>query len=498
MVLANYGLHSHNRLADTMLASYLLNPTQRHNLNDLAQEHLGYTMISYEAVTDGAKKNFADVSVEDATRYAGEDADMTLRLAHRLFPRLKEEGMGRLFADIETPLVPVLAQMERTGMRVDTAVLARLSDEFGQQRARLEAEIHAMAGEPFNIASPKQLQAILFEKLGLPRGKKTKTGSSTDSSVLERLAEEYPLPEKILAYRSFAKLQTTYVDALPKLIRTDTGRVHTSFNQSVTATGRLSSSNPNLQNIPIRSEEGRRIRTAFVPEPGWRLLSADYSQIELRLLAHLSQDPVLVESFHTGQDVHARTAAEIFETSIDAISSDQRREAKTINFGLIYGMGARRLARTLRIPFKTAQAYIDQYFSRYGDIKTYMEGTLAGAQECGYVTTLFGRRRYVPDLGSQSPQLASAAERIAINTPIQGTAADLIKVAMVTIAQQLSQQGLQTRMLLQVHDELLFEVPDTELARIQTLVRESMEGVMALKVPLRVEVGVGGNWAEAH
>lgn len=498
MVLANYGLHAHNRLADTMLASYLLNPTQRHNLNDLAQEHLGYTMISYEAVTDGARKNFADVSVEDATRYAGEDADMTLRLAHRLFPRVKEEGMDRLFADIETPLVQVLAQMERTGMRVDTAVLARLSDEFGQQRARLEAEIHAMAGEPFNIASPKQLQAVLFEKLGLPRGKKTKTGSSTDSSVLERLAEEYPLPEKILAYRSFAKLQSTYVDALPKLIREDTGRVHTSFNQTVTATGRLSSSNPNLQNIPIRSEEGRRIRTAFVPEPGWRLLSADYSQIELRLLAHLSRDPVLVESFRKGQDVHARTAAEIFETSIDTVSSDQRREAKTINFGLIYGMGARRLARTLRIPFKTAQAYIDQYFSRYGGIKTYMEGTLTGAQERGYVTTLFGRRRYVPDLGSKSPQLASAAERIAINTPIQGTAADLIKVAMVAIAQQLSRQELQTRMLLQVHDELLFEVPDTELERIRTLVRESMEGVMALDVPLRVDIGIGGNWAEAH
>ncbi len=498
MVLANYGLHSRNRLADTMLASYLLHPTQRHNLNDLAQEHLRYTMVSYEAVTDGAKKNFADVSVEEATRYAGEDADITLRLARRLFPRVEAEGMADLFADIETPLVQVLAQMERTGMRVDTGVLARLSDEFRQQRARLEAEIHAMAGEPFNIASPKQLQHILFDKLGLPRGKKTKTGSSTDSSVLERLAEEYPLPEKILAYRSFAKLQSTYVDSLPKLIRADTGRVHTSFNQTVTATGRLSSSNPNLQNIPVRSEEGRRIRTAFVPEPGWSLLSADYSQIELRLLAHLSQDPVLVESFRTGQDVHARTAAEIFETPIDAVSSEQRREAKTINFGLIYGMGARRLARTLRIPFKTAQAYIDQYFRRYGGIKTYMEETLVQVKECGYVTTLFGRRRDVPDLGSTSPQLASAAERIAINTPIQGTAADLIKVAMVTIARQLSQEQLQTRMLIQVHDELLFEVPDTELARIQALVRERMEGVRVLKVPLRVDIGVGRNWAEAH
>ena len=498
MVLANYDLHSDNRLADTMLASYLINPTQRHNLNDLAQEHLRYAMVTYESVTDGGKKNFSDVPVEEAARYAGEDADITLRLAHRLVPRVAEEGMDSLFADIETPLVPVLAQMERTGMLVDTEVLASLSGEFGEQRSQLEAEIHEMAGEPFNIASPKQLQHILFDKLGLPRGKKTKTGSSTDSSVLERLAEDYPLPEKILAYRSFAKLQSTYVDALPKLIRADTGRVHTSLNQTVTATGRLSSSNPNLQNIPIRSEEGRRIRTAFVPEPGWSILSADYSQIELRLLAHLSQDPVLVESFQKSQDVHARTAAEIFETTIDAVSSDQRREAKTINFGLIYGMGARRLARTLRIPFKTAQSYIEQYFSRYGGIKTYMDGTLVGAKESGYVTTLFGRRRYVPDLGSKSPQLASAAERIAINTPIQGTAADLIKVAMVTIDRQLNQEQLQSRMLLQVHDELVFEVPDNELDQMKTLVQESMESVMELSVPLRVDVGVGSNWAEAH
>ena len=497
-VLANYGLLSHNRLADTMLASYLLNPTRRHNLNDLAQQHLHYAMVTYESVTDGAKKNFSEVRVEEATRYAGEDADITLRLAHRLFPRIEAEGMESLFSDIETPLVQVLAQMERTGMRIDTKVLAGLSDEFGQQRGRLEVEIHNMAGEPFNIASPKQLQHILFDKLGLPRGKKTKTGSSTDSSVLERLAEDFPLPEKILAYRSFAKLQSTYVDALPKLIREDTGRVHTSFNQTVTATGRLSSSNPNLQNIPIRSEAGRRIRTAFVPEPGWALLSADYSQIELRLLAHLSQDPVLVESFQKGQDVHDRTAAEIFETSIQDVTSGQRREAKTINFGLIYGMGARRLARSLHIPFKTAQAYIEQYFSRYSGIKTYMDGTLVSAKELGYVTTLFGRRRYVPDLASKSPQLASAAERVAINTPIQGTAADLIKMAMVRIARQFTQEQLHTRMLLQVHDELVFEVPQDEIERVKALVRDSMQGVMSLSVPLLVDLGVGSNWAEAH
>ena len=497
-VLANYGVRSANRLADTMLASYLLNPAQRHNLDALAQEHLGYAMLSYSTVTDDAEKNFADVAVADATRYAGEDADITLRLAHRLLPRLENEGMAALFSEVETPLIPVLVEMERTGIRVDPAVLAGLSDEFGGKLHRLEEEIHALAGESFNIASPKQLQHILFDKLELPPVKKTKTGPSTDQSVLERLADKHPLPEKILAYRGFAKLRSTYVDALFKLIRADTGRVHTSFNQSVAATGRLSSTNPNLQNIPIRTEEGRRIRTAFVPAPGRTLLSADYSQIELRLLAHISRDPVLTEAFRTGQDVHARTAAEIFDTDMDAVTSEQRREAKTINFGIIYGMGAQRLARTLRIPFKTAQEYIAQYFARYQGIKTYMDEVVASAREYGYVTTLRGRRRYVPDLHSKSSQLLSAAERVAINTPIQGTAADIIKLAMLAIAARLRTSGLRARMLLQVHDELLFEVPEDETARVGALVRESMEQVMPIEVPLRVDVGSGHNWAEAH
>ena len=497
-VLANYGVRSANRLADTMLASYLLNPAQRHNLDALAQEHLGYAMLSYSTVTDDAEKNFADVAVADATRYAGEDADITLRLAHRLLPRLENEGMAALFSEVETPLIPVLVEMERTGIRVDPAVLAGLSDEFGGKLHRLEEEIHALAGESFNIASPKQLQHILFDKLELPPVKKTKTGPSTDQSVLERLADKHPLPEKILAYRGFAKLRSTYVDALSKLIRADTGRVHTSFNQSVAATGRLSSTNPNLQNIPIRTEEGRRIRTAFVPAPGRTLLSADYSQIELRLLAHISRDPVLTEAFRTGQDVHARTAAEIFDTDMGAVTSEQRREAKTINFGIIYGMGAQRLARTLRIPFKTAQEYIAQYFARYQGIKTYMDEVVASAREYGYVTTLRGRRRYVPDLHSKSSQLLSAAERVAINTPIQGTAADIIKLAMLAIAARLRTSGLRARMLLQVHDELLFEVPEDETDRVGALVRESMEQVMPIGVPLRVDVGSGHNWAEAH
>lgn len=498
MVLSQYGVWPRNLAGDTMLASYLLNPNKRHNLNDLAWEHLQHRMLTYEAVTDNGKKNFAEVTVAEATHYSGEDADLTLRLAHRLFPRIQEEGMGPLFADVEVPLVLVLARMELAGIRIDQDLLAILSVEFGRQRRELEAEIYALAGEEFNLASPQQLQTILFDKLGLPRGKKTKTGSSTDSSVLEALAVRFPLPAKILTYRGFTKLQNTYVDALPKLIHPKTGRLHTSFNQAVTATGRLSSSNPNLQNIPIRSEEGRRIRAAFVPEPGQVLLSADYSQIELRLLAHLSQDPVLIESFQQGQDVHARTAAELFQVPVEAVSADQRRQAKTINFGIIYGMGALRLARSLDIPIKTAQAYIAQYFARYGAIKSYMDGILVEARARGYVTTLQGRRRYVPDLQSKNTQLAAAAERMAVNMPIQGTAADLIKMAMVAIDRRLMQEGLHTRMLLQVHDELLFEVPEQEIERVQKLVREIMEGVMPLRVPLRVDLGTGANWAEAH
>jgi DNA polymerase-1 len=498
MVLAQYGLWPCNASGDTMLASYLLNPTSRHNLTDLALEHLNHYVVSYETVTDGGKKSFAEVTVEEATRYSGEDADITLRLAHRLFPRVQKEGMGPLFSDVEVPLALVLARMELTGIRVNQDMLAVLSQEFGQHRRQLEEEIYALAGEEFNLASSPQLQRILFDKLGLPRGKKTKTGSSTDSSVLEALAEQFPLPAKILAYRGFAKLQGTYVDALPKLIHPKTGRIHTSFNQTVTATGRLSSSNPNLQNIPIRSEEGRRIRMAFVPEPEHILLSADYSQIELRLLAHLSQDPLLIESFQRGQDVHARTAAELFQVPVEAVSAEQRRQAKTINFGIIYGMGAQRLARSLGIPFKTAQQYIEQYFARYSRIKGYMDGILSEARARGYVTTLQGRRRYVPDLQSKNAQLASAAERVAINMPIQGTAADIIKMAMVAIDRQLTQDRLRARMVLQVHDELLFEVPERAVEQVKQLVREQMEGVLSLRVPLKVDLGIGANWAEAH
>ncbi|MGE0824479.1 MAG: DNA polymerase I [Candidatus Binatia bacterium] len=498
MVLAQCKLWPRNVQGDTMLASYLLNPTKRHNLNDLAWEHLQYRMVTYESVTDNGKKNFAEVSVAAATQYSGEDADITLRLAHRLFPQVQDEGMGKLFSDIEVPLALVLGKMELAGIRIDTQFLATLSEKFGERLTQLKSEIYEIAGEEFNISSPKQLQVILFEKLGLPRGKKTSTGSSTDSSVLEALADKHPLPAKILEYRGFAKLQSTYVDALPKLVHTKTGRVHTSFNQTVAATGRLSSSNPNLQNIPIRGEEGRRIREGFIAESGCVLLSADYSQIELRLLAHLSEDPVLMESFQKEQDVHARTASEIFQVSVDAVTAEQRRQAKTINFGIIYGMGALRLARSLDIPTKVAQEYISQYFARYQKIKGYMESILTEGRSRGYVTTLFGRRRYVPELHSKNAQLVAAAERAAINTPIQGTAADLIKLAMVAIDRRLEHGKLRSRMLLQVHDELLFEVPRKEVAQVKQLVQEVMEGVMTLQVPLRVDIGTGNNWAEAH
>lgn len=498
MVLAQSQLWPRNLAADTMLASYLLDPNKRHNLTDMAREHLGYEVLTYEQVTDKGKKNFADVTVTEATRYSGEDADITLRLANLLCARVQEEGMGQLFSEVEVPLVPVLARMELTGVRVDVDLLATLSVEFAQRQHELEEEIYEQAGERFNLASSQQLQVLLFDRLGLERRKKTKTGSSTDASVLEALAEQHPLPAKILAYRGFAKLRNTYVDALPKLIHPKTGRIHTSFNQTVTATGRLSSSNPNLQNIPIRTEEGRRIRAAFVPEPGWVLLSADYSQIELRLLAHFSQDAVLTESFQQDQDVHARTAAELFQVPVDKVTSDQRRQAKTINFGIIYGMGAQRLARSLAIPFKTAQTYINQYFSRYSGIKGYMDGVLVEARARGYVTTLQGRRRYVPELRSKNFQLVAAAERMTVNTPLQGTAADLMKMAMVAVDRRFTEEQLQTRMLLQVHDELLFEVPLAEVERVKTLVRELMEGILPLRVPLRVDVGTGNNWGEAH
>lgn len=469
---------------DTMIASYLAEASATHRMEDLAADLLGRRVVGFRESPDGLAAGVACLPALHA----------------RLAASLEERGLGSLFRDIEMPLVGVLTRMERRGVRLDVDVLAKMGAEIDARLAALEAEIYELAGGPFNIASPPQLRDILFEKLGLStKGvKRGKTGLSTDVDVLTKLAADHPLPAKILDFRGLAKLKSTYVDALPAAVNPATGRLHTNFNQTVAATGRLSSSDPNLQNIPIRTEDGRRIRTAFVAGDGHCLVGADYSQIELRLLAHLSADPALVDAFRRDEDIHLRTASEVFEVLPGAVSADMRRAAKVINFGIIYGMGPQRLARELAIPLRQAQQYIEQYFARYSGVRTYMEGVLASARECGYVTTLFGRRRSVPELAGRDRAAVQAAERMATNTPIQGSAADLIKVAMVAIDGRLREEGLRTEMILQVHDELLFEAPLDEADRVAELVRVEMEGACELRVPLRVDVRRGENWAEAH
>ena len=406
--------------------------------------------------------------------------------------------MEALLEDVEMPLVEVLAAMERKGVLLDLALLGTMSQEIEQLLALAEEKIHRLAGEKFNINSPKQLQAVLFEKLGLPRGRKTKEGYSTDVDVLSALARSHELPAEILAYRGMVKLKSTYIDALPELVHPRTGRVHTSYNQTVTATGRLSSSNPNLQNIPIRTLEGKRIRQAFVAPPGWEILSADYSQIELRVLAHLSGDEALIEAFTAGEDIHSRTASDIFGVFPEMVNPDMRRQAKVINFGVLYGMSAFGLAKELVITQKLAQAYIDGYFQKYAKVREYLDSLLAQARREGYVTTLLKRRRYLPEINSAQAPIRQFAERMAINAPIQGTAADLIKVAMVRIFRRLNGKGLSSVMIMQVHDELVFEAPAAEREALMSLVREEMEGVLKLRVPLRVEIAAGRNWDEAH
>ncbi len=427
-----------------------------------------------------------------------QQAACVLRVHDVLAARLEQDEMMELYRRIELPLIPVLERMERWGIRVDVARLRALSKELGDALSESEARIHALAEEPVNPASPKQLQRILFDKLKLRVVKKTKTGPSTDQSVLEELASEHPLPAEILKFRSIAKLKNTYVDPLPELVDPVTSRIHTSFNQTVTATGRLSSSDPNLQNIPVREEEGRRIREAFVAEPGYRLLSADYSQIELRLLAHFSGDQALNDAFSRGLDVHAATAAEVFGVPLDLVTPQMRRSAKAINFGIVYGMGPYRLARDLRISRKEAKRHIERYFERYGGVRAYLDETLAKGRERGYVTTLFKRRRYLPELRASSRQVRQAAERMAINMPIQGSAADIIKLAMIAAEERLNQEVPAARLLLQVHDELVLEVPEDQVERTAKVVRECMENVVRLKCPLVVDVGHGANWAEAH
>jgi len=503
MVLARHGINLKGVAFDTMLASYLLNPSKRaHNLDQIALDFLDHKTITYEQVA-GKGKNalmFSQVPVDRAIPYACEDADITLMARDVLVPGLKELGLEELMETVEMPLVPVLMRMEMRGTGVDVDRLHELSKSFEQELDALEGSIHGVAGEVFNINSPQQLGRILFEKLQLPVQKKTKkkTGYSTDVNVLTALAEYHELPALILKHRTLAKLKSTYADALIDLVNPDTGRIHTSYNQTVAATGRLSSSDPNLQNIPIRTEEGRKIRQAFIPRKGWKLLSADYSQVELRILAHCSADEILIEAFRENEDIHTRTACEVFQVEPASITAELRRQAKAINFGIIYGMSAFGLSRQLDISNKMAKTYIDHYFARYRGVKRFMDQTIADARKTRRTSTLLGRIRLLPDIESRNVMVRQAAERTAINTPIQGSAADLIKVAMIRVDQALTEKKLSSAMLLTVHDELVFEVPPDELKTVTQLVKEIMEGVWELKVPLKVNIATGKNWDEAH
>jgi DNA polymerase-1 len=502
-VLANHGIALAGIAHDTMLESYVLDSTaSRHDMDSLALKYLGHKTIKYEDVTGKGKGqiNFREVPVEQATRYAAEDADITLRLHEHLWPRLNQTpALAKLYAEIELPLVPVLARIERHGVRIDTAMLRRQSTELAKRMLELERAAHELAGQTFNLASPMQIQDILFGKLGLPVIKKTPKGQpSTAEEVLQELALDYPLPRTILEHRGIAKLKSTYADKLPEMVDPQTGRVHTSYHQAVAATGRLSSSDPNLQNIPVRTEEGRRIRQAFVPEPGWTMVSADYSQIELRIMAHLSQDQGLLKAFASGADIHRATAAEVFGMAPENVSDDQRRSAKAINFGLIYGMSAFGLAQQLKIERAAAQQYIDLYFARYPGVKAFMERTRAEAHERGYVETVFGRRLYLPEINAANQARRQYAERTAINAPMQGTAADLIKLAMIAMDRWITGSGLPVKMIMQVHDELVFEVRDDAMDHVPGTIRRHMTDVAALAVPLVVDVGAGANWDEAH
>jgi DNA polymerase-1 len=464
--------------------------------------HCGLATISYDEVTGkGAKRiSFAQVALEQAAPYAAEDADCTLRVHEALTPQLAAEPkLDALYRELELPVAEVLYRMERNGVLIDAQALAVQSNEIGRTLLALEAEVHQLAGQPFNLNSPKQLGDILFTQQGLPVVKKTPSGTpSTDEEVLLKLAEDYPLPKKLLDYRSLAKLKGTYTDKLPLMINPRTGRVHTSFGQAVAVTGRLSSNDPNLQNIPVRTAEGRRIRSAFIAPPGRRLVSADYSQIELRIMAHLSGDPGLLSAFAQGEDVHRATAAEVFGVALTEVSGEQRRAAKAINFGLIYGMSAFGLAKQIGVDRSAAQVYMDRYFARYPGVARYMEETRALAKEKGYVETVFGRRLWLPDIRASNVGRRQGAERAAINAPMQGTAADLIKRAMLAVQGWLDRERLQSLLILQVHDELLLEVPEAELDTVRGALPGLMNGVAELAVPLLVEVGVGDNWDAAH
>ena len=501
-VLANLDIRLAGVAHDTLLQSYVLESHRPHDMDSLAESHLGLKTITYDEVTGkgAARIGFEQVTVERATEYAAEDADVTLQLHQALYPRVQaEEKLERIYREVEIPLVAVLFRMERNGVLLDRGLLRELSREFGEKMAAIEGEAHAQAGQPFNINSPRQIQEILFEKQGLKPVKKTPSGQpSTDEESLEELALDHPLPKLILDYRTLAKLKSTYTDKLPESIHPKTGRVHTNYGQAVAVTGRLASNDPNLQNIPIRTAEGRRIREAFVAPPRSQIVSADYSQIELRIMAHISRDAGLLAAFAAGEDIHTATAAEIFGLSPKAVGSEQRRYAKVINFGLIYGMSAFGLARQLGLERAAAQQYMDRYFSRYPGVADYMKRTREAARETGYVETVFGRRLWLPEIRGANPARRQGAERAAINAPMQGTAADLIKMAMIKVDRWLAGERMNSRLILQVHDELVLEVPEGELERVKRELPALMSGVATLAVPLVVDVGAGPNWDKAH
>ena len=502
LVLSHYGVEVAGPLFDTMLAHYVVQPEQRHNMDLLAEKYLHYRTIPIEALIGSGRtqRNMADLEPKEIVDYACEDADVTLRL----YPILKEEmekyEVTSVFTRIEMPLLPVLARMERNGVRLDTAALEETGRNFTERMQQLETDIYELAGHEFTITSPKQVGAVLFDELQISaKVKKTKTGQySTSEEVLESLRDKHPIVEKILQHRALKKLLSTYVEALPKLIHPQTGHIHTSFNQAVTATGRLSSSNPNLQNIPVRGEDGREIRRAFVPEEGEVFFSADYSQIELRIMAHLSEDEHMVADFNSGLDIHAATAARIFHKPVEEVDRDERRKAKTANFGIIYGISAFGLSERMGVSRGEAKELIENYFATYPKVREYMNKSIERAKQTGYITTQFGRRRYLADINAGNATVRGYAERNAVNAPIQGTAADIIKLAMVAIDRRLREEKLQTRMILQVHDELNFSVPPTELEQVRHLVVEEMERAFQMRVPLVAECGEGTNWLEAH
>lgn len=501
-VLANHDIQLRGITYDTMLESYVLDSSGRHDMDTLAEKYLDHKTIHFEDIAGkGAKQlTFNQIKLEEAGPYAAEDADITLRLHQHLWPQLQDEpSLQQVFETIELPLLSVLSDIERGGALLDSNLLGQHSIELGERLIEIERQAYELAGEEFNLGSPKQLGAILFEKLQLPVIKKTPKGApSTAEEVLQELALDYELPALLIEHRGLSKLKSTYTDKLPKMVKPATGRVHTSYHQAVTATGRLSSSDPNLQNIPIRNDEGRRIRKAFIAKPGHKIVAADYSQIELRIMAHLSGDESLQTAFATGQDIHRATAAEIFDQDLEQVTDEQRRNAKAVNFGLIYGMSAFGLAKQLNVGRYQAQDYIDLYFARYPGVQQYMDNTRTQAAERGYVETLQGRRLYLPEINSRNGMRRQAAERTAINAPMQGTAADIIKLAMIDVDQWLRESELQAQVIMQVHDELVLEVPDTEVDAVCEGLKQRMEAAMTLNVPLIVDVGIGDSWDEAH